>query len=74
MSKRRAIERVVDGQRFRITPEGRDRYHFDWVSGPNPNYGFSSQTSDRRPHTEATLDEAIRDFLDQVDPETGYID
>ena len=45
----------------------------DWLSGPNPDYGFSSRVSDGRPQTEAELDDEIRTFLAQVDPKTGYI-
>ena len=67
---------VVEGEVFDIVPQP-DRpgqYAFDWVSGPNPGYGFSSQTSDRRPMTKAQLEDSIRDFLAQVDPRTGYIE
>lgn len=76
MSEEHTFERVVDGETFRITvdPELPGQYHFDWVSGPNPDYGFSSRTSGGAPQSEADLDEGIRAFLAQIDPETGYID
>ena len=66
----------VDGEDFEITtsPERPGQYHYDWVSGPNPGYGFSSASSDGRPSTMNDHEEAIRNFLGQVDPETGYID
>jgi hypothetical protein len=66
----------VDGEDFEITSslERPGQYHYDWVSGPNPGYGFSSASSDGRPSTIDDHEEAIRNFLRQVDPETGYIE
>lgn len=66
----------VDGEVFDVLAR-RDRpgqYHFAWISGPNPDYGFSSGTSDRRAMSSADIEDSIRDFLRQVDPETGYIE
>ena len=74
---REAPERlVVDGEQFdvRERPGRPGQYHFDWVSGPNPGYGFSSGWSDGESRTAAELEEAIRDFLAQVDPKTGFIE
>lgn len=64
----------VDGQHFRIWSEDPERhsYNYDWLDGPNAGYGFSSSsrhfvpTSDDHTH-------AIRGFLEQIDPETGYL-
>jgi hypothetical protein len=66
----------VDGEDFEITtsPERPGQYHYDWVSGPNTGYGFSSASSDGRPSTLDDHEEAIRNFLGQVDPETGFIE
>ena len=50
------------------------RYDVAWVSGPNAGYGFSLSSSDDRPMTQTQLEEAIRNFLGQVDPETGYVE
>lgn len=76
MSNEPPIVRVVDGETFHVSidPELPGLYHFDWVSGPNPDYGFSSRTSGGLPQTESGLDESIRAFLAQVDPRTGYIE
>lgn len=66
----------VDGEDFDVTASA-DRpgqYHYDWVSGPNAGYGFTSASSDGRPSTLADHEECIRNFLEQVDPETGYIE
>jgi hypothetical protein len=72
----RAIRVEVDGEAFDVV--GRwDRpgqYDYTWVSGPNRGYGFSSASSDGSPLTMAGHEEAIRDFLAQVDPDTGYIE
>ena len=59
-------------------------YHYDWVSGPNSGYGFTSGiaeldelsgriTHDHQPTLAEHL-EAVGAFLEQVDPDTGYIE
>ena len=63
----------VDGEVFEVAPR-RDRpgqHDYTWISGPNPGYGFSS--SGGLVPTMADHEEAIRTFLAQIDPETGYI-
>lgn len=52
---------TVDGEVFDVTtqPDHPGHYHYAWISGPNPGYGFSSASSDGRPcsmvdHEEAT--------------------
>ena len=67
---------TVDGEAFDVTahPDHPGHYHYEWISGPNPGYGFSEQSSDGRPSTMADHEGAIRSFLSQVDPETGYIE
>jgi hypothetical protein len=64
----------VDGELFDVRHDAGQRglYHFSWVSGPNPGYGFSSAAA--RPRTRTELESHIRGFLAQVDPETGYIE
>jgi hypothetical protein len=71
-----SVRLVVDGEQFDVREEpGRPgQYHFSWASGPNSDYGFTSARSDGRPESTAELREAIRDFLAQVDPETGFIE
>lgn len=66
---------VVNGELFHVR-EKRGRpgdYDFDWLSGPNDNYGFGSATNDRTRQSVDDLREAISDFLAMIDPETGYI-
>lgn len=66
----------VDGEVFDVVARG-DRpgqYDYTWTSGPNPGYGFGSASSDGRASTMADHEAAIRNFLSQVDPETGYIE
>jgi hypothetical protein len=66
----------VDGEVFDVAAE-RDRpgqYRFMWVSGPNSGYGFSVGTSDGRAMSSAEMEAGIRNFLAQVDPETGHIE
>ncbi|HET7691318.1 MAG TPA: hypothetical protein VFK41_13120 [Nocardioidaceae bacterium] len=66
----------VDGETFDVSKElGRPgQYHFDWVSGPNPSYGFAVGTSGGREMNRAEIEDTIRDWLARVDPETGYIE
>ena len=66
----------VDGELFVISirPDRPGQYDFSWVSGPNPGYGFSSSTSEDGSLTDAQVRAAIRGFLAQIDPDTGYIE
>lgn len=70
------VRLVVDGEEFdvRERPGRPGQYDFAWASGPNADYGFTSARSDGEPETEAGLQELIRNFLAQVDPETGFIE
>lgn len=76
----------VDGETFEVRPSQHHQgFDFDWVTGPNPGYGFSSGvsmvfTSAGQPSGEApAMDEqtffvsSIKSFLRQIDPTTGYI-
>ena len=67
---------AVDGEVFDVVgrPDHPGQYDYAWTSGPNPGYGFSSASSDGRLSTMADHEEAIRNFLSQVDPETGFIE
>jgi hypothetical protein len=70
-------ERVeVDGEVFDVVARRDPPGHVDyrWISGPNPDYGFSSASSDGRASTMVDHVAAIRNFLSQVDPATGYIE
>jgi hypothetical protein len=48
-------------------------YDYIWLSGPDPDYGFTSVRSDGGPSTAEHV-KAVRGFLAQIDPETGCID
>lgn len=60
----------VDGERFAIRQAGAGT-HYDWLSGPNTGYGFSSSGTPDRSVEEHR--EHIRVFLAMIDPNTGYI-
>jgi hypothetical protein len=64
---------VVDGHLFDVAVR-RGQYDVAWISGPNAGYGFSLSSSDDRSMTQTQLEEAIRNFLGQVDPETGHVE
>lgn len=49
-------------------------YDFRWTSGPNQGYGFGSAGHGSGGMRDGELEDAIRNFLNQVDPTTGYIE
>ncbi|MET8412887.1 hypothetical protein ABZV34_33250 [Streptomyces sp. NPDC005195] len=49
-------------------------YHFIWLTGPDPHYGFGFSTRPPAQSSTEQLKEAIREFLSQVDPDTGHIE
>ena len=64
----------VDGEQFRVTVEG-DNASYDWLSGKVDGYGFSLAvmgasrfTFPREFHVSQ-----IKQFLADVDPETGLL-
>lgn len=59
----------VDGEVFEVRPGEHGGTHYDWLSGPNPGYGFSSSAPISADH-----ERHILVFLSMVDPETGYIE
>lgn len=67
---------TVDGELFEIalSTERPGQYQFAWLSGPNKGYGFGATRSDGAAMSEHDIEAAIRDFLMQVDRETGYIE
>jgi hypothetical protein len=72
---------TVDGEIFTVTirPEAPGDCDYDWESGPNEGYGYSSfqlacsPSTVFRPSTIGEHRESIRDFLSQIDPETGHL-
>ena len=65
----------VSGEIFEITTRLDIPGQVDliWVTGPNHGYGFSSRRS-RGKHSDADLIWAIKGFLANINPETGYLD
>ena len=65
----------MDGETFEV--EWHDESPFDlqadWVSGPNPDYGFS-QNGGGSPLERSDIEHALRDFIKQMSLKTGYID
>jgi hypothetical protein len=68
------VELVVDGERFLVTrrADAPGTYDFDWITHPAA-YGFTvGGIADWRPDP-PELFELIREFLFEIDPETGYL-
>lgn len=62
----------VDGETFAVRANDHGGTDYEWLSGPNPGYGFGVS-----PASGLSLDqhaENIRGFLSMVDPATGYIE
>ena len=68
------VELVVDGERFVVTrrADSPGTYDFDWISHP-ASYGFTIGTNFEWRPDRAELTQQIRDFLAEIDPETGYL-
>ncbi|MDX3803381.1 hypothetical protein [Streptomyces sp. AK04-3B] len=49
-------------------------YHLARLTGPDPQYGFGFGTHPPLAADRVQLAQSIRDFLSQVDPETGHIE
>lgn len=60
----------VDGERFAVRRSTGGGTDYDWLTGPNAGYGFGETGPVRSPDEHR---EAIRSFLRQVDPATGFI-
>lgn len=63
----------VDGEKFAVTADS-GQYHFKWLTGTNPGYGFTCRTSDGRSLTREQIVSQIRNFLRLIDPQTGYVE
>lgn len=71
----RPIMMTVDGQDFRIREraERPGEYDFDWLSGPH-DYGFGISRTGGSAMSLPEMEEAIRNFLAEIDPATGYLE
>ena len=66
-----ATQLECEGEIFELRPDEIGGTHYTWLSGPNPDYGFTmSPTTDDVEQHQAN----IRSFLSMIDPETGYIE
>ncbi|WP_030327343.1 hypothetical protein [Streptomyces sp. NRRL B-3229] len=67
---------LVDGEEFEVSqPDGKPgTYHFMWLTGPDPGYGFGFSTHPPVPADTKHLEDAVREFLAQVDRGTGHIE
>jgi hypothetical protein len=63
---------AVDGETFQVRRRDSDgSIHYDWISGPNEGYGFST-FGGHGPVSHDHHEASIRDFLSAIDPATGY--
>src|SRR4051794_33614600 len=61
----------VDGERFAAYQYADGGWNYEWLTGPNEGYGFG-----RSGPPIASMDEhrqSLRDFLQGIDPATGYL-
>jgi hypothetical protein len=63
---------VVEGEAFDVAEQD-GSIQFSWVSGPDPDYGFSISRSDGKSPTEDEARSEIRSFLSLIDPGTGHL-
>lgn len=65
----------VPGERFLIRPcaDSPGEYRYEWVSSPNPGYGFSGGFSGPVECTVADHVPNIETFLDKIAPDAGYV-
>lgn len=70
----RPVFLAVDGESWEVTAND-GRVVFNWLSGRADGYGFTAQflPSDPAPTIEQ-LQTMIRDFMGNINPETGYLD
>lgn len=48
-------------------------YDIEWLSGPNPGYGFTVASSNRTSMSRVRLEREIQSFLAGIDPATGHL-
>ena len=68
---------IVDEHEWEIWvyPATPGKFGFSWISGPNSGYGFTSQLN--VPVTDVPddwVETSLRDFMSNINPETGYLD
>ncbi|MBV9873004.1 MAG: crotonase/enoyl-CoA hydratase family protein [Frankiaceae bacterium] len=61
----------VDGERFAAYQYAPGGWNYEWLTGPNPGYGFG--WSGPPAQNEDDHRETLRSFLRGIDPRTGYL-
>lgn len=64
----------VDGEIFTVVNREAGVYDFVWDSGPNVGYGFTSSSSNGSTSSREELEASARNFLEMIDPQTGFIE
>lgn len=64
---------TVDGESFRVRQSSDGAFHYDWITGPNKDYGFSLGDGPQLEFSTKQHEDQIRDFLAGIDPATGYL-
>lgn len=66
---------IVDGESWEVRRSSDGQYDFEWLSGKAGGYGFSIKVNDPRVKlSPASIEDLIRDFMREVNPETGHLD
>jgi hypothetical protein len=76
MSKTVFLHRlIVDGEEWEILRDDAGQFHFRWLTGFVGGSGFTARLN--VPATDmprAFFEDSIRDYMSNVNPETGYLD
>lgn len=69
------MDLTVEGETFRARPDPDQpgAWHLTWLNGPNDGYGFTTRRSDHVWAERPALEEGIRSFLAEINPDTGYL-
>jgi hypothetical protein len=70
----RPIHLTVDGESWEVKAHG-GQFDFNWLSGAAEGYGFTSHLVPVGAALSVEqLEEMIREFMSNVNPETGHLD
>lgn len=65
----------VDGEPWEVNHHGDGQYDLSWTGENSHNYGFSMNLGGREAElTPQMLEDVIREFMDNINPETGFLD
>jgi len=71
----RPYQITVDGELWQVRVRGDGHYDFAWLSGIASNYGFTARVmGSKDAMSDEAIEASIRDFMSNVDPQTGYLD